>query len=203
MTVGGVTASFLPLSRSTFGWTAGGGFEVALWSNWSAKLEYLHIRANSLSATAPIPNALGTGIASTPMEFRDNIVRVGLNYRFGPRGGPGVLEGSLSPRENYALNYDFLPDVGTDKAKSVKRPRATPMVTEDGTQQAAQAAPVSNESKPANGTPRYFAEIEDVEDTDTLSTEPKPLKSPSKKRREKEDDESQRMKRIMSICVGC
>ena len=75
MTVGGVTASFLPLSRSTLGWTAGGGFEVALWSNWSAKLEYLHIRANSLSATAPIPNALGVGIASAPAEYRDNIVR--------------------------------------------------------------------------------------------------------------------------------
>jgi outer membrane immunogenic protein len=77
MTVGGVTASFMPLSGSTLGWTAGGGVEIALWSSWSAKFEYLYISANGLNVTAPIPNALGTGIASTPREFRDNIVRVG------------------------------------------------------------------------------------------------------------------------------
>ena len=92
MTVGGVTANFAPLSDTVFGWTAGAGVEVALWSNWSAKLEYLYVSANGGNTTAPIPNALGLGFASTPMDYRDNIVRVGLNYRFGPRGGPGVLE---------------------------------------------------------------------------------------------------------------
>ena len=92
MTVAGTTASFQPLSGSTLGWTAGGGVELALWSNWSAKLEYLYVRANGATVNAPIPNALGTGTATTPMEYRDNIVRVGFNYRFGPRGGPGVLE---------------------------------------------------------------------------------------------------------------
>jgi hypothetical protein len=85
MTVGGTTASFMPLSGSTLGWTAGAGVEIALWSNWSAKLEYLHISANGATVFAPIPNSLGVGLASTPMEYRDNIVRVGLNYRFGPR----------------------------------------------------------------------------------------------------------------------
>jgi opacity protein-like surface antigen len=89
------SANFLPLSASTLGWTAGAGVEIALWSNWSAKFEYLYISANGATVAAPIPNALGIGFATTPIEYRDNIVRVGVNYRFGPRGGPGVLETPL------------------------------------------------------------------------------------------------------------
>ena len=46
MTVAGATASFRPLSHSTLGWTAGAGVEVTLWSNWSAKFEYLYVSAN-------------------------------------------------------------------------------------------------------------------------------------------------------------
>ena len=88
VTVGGVTANFAPLSGSTLGWTAGAGVEVALWTNWSAKFEYLYVSANGANVTAPIPNALGAGFATTPMEYRDNIVRVGLNYRFRPSRRP-------------------------------------------------------------------------------------------------------------------
>ena len=106
VTVGGVTANFAPLSDTVFGWTAGAGVEVALSSNWSAKLEYLYVSANGGNITAAIPNTLGLGFATTPMDYRDNIVRVGLNYRFGPRGGPGVLEASSSPSETYAMSYD-------------------------------------------------------------------------------------------------
>ena len=118
MTVAGTTASFAPLSHSTLGWTAGAGVEVALWSNWSAKLEYLYVSANGATKVAPIPNALGVGIASTPGDYRDNIVRVGFNYRFGPRGGPGVLEQPVSVRDGFAWNSDFLPNLqyATDRA---------------------------------------------------------------------------------------
>ena len=63
VTVGGVTANFAPLSASVFGWTAGAGVEVALWSNWSAKLEYLYVSANGGNTTAVIPSALGAGFA--------------------------------------------------------------------------------------------------------------------------------------------
>jgi len=110
MTVAGTTASFAPLSHSTLGWTAGAGVEVALWSNWSAKLEYLYISANGATKIAPIPNALGVGFASTPGDYRDNVVRVGFNYRFGPRGGPGVLEQPVWVRDGYAWNGDVLPN---------------------------------------------------------------------------------------------
>src|SRR2546430_8540516 len=106
VTAAGVTGIFKPLTTTTLGWAAGAGFEVALSSNWSARLEYLHIRANDLNSTASIPNVLGTGIAAEHAERRNNIMRV-----------------SPSP---YALNYDFLPSAVAvaDKAKSAKHPQA-------------------------------------------------------------------------------
>jgi outer membrane immunogenic protein len=54
---GCTTANFSPLSGSTLGWTAGAGVEIALWSNWSAKFEYLYVSANGATVAAPIPNA--------------------------------------------------------------------------------------------------------------------------------------------------
>jgi outer membrane immunogenic protein len=203
MTVGGVTADFAPLSDTALGWTAGGGIEVALWSNWSAKLEYLYVSANGGNTTAPIPNALGLGTATTPMDYRDNIVRVGLNYRFGPRGGPGVLEASASPRESYAVSYGFLPNVESEQTKSSRRPHATAKIVDRDAQQAAQAAPIASGFKTADVIPRNFADIGDVDDTGALGTEPNHLKAPSKKHQGKEEDESLRMRRIMSICTGC
>jgi hypothetical protein len=215
VTVGGVTANFAPLSGTIFGWTAGAGVEVALWSNWSAKLEYLYVSANGGNTTAVIPSALGRGFASTPMDYRDNIVRVGLNYRFGPRGGPGVLEASSSPRETYAMSYDVLPDVRpyqanrSDRALATSKiaahdPGETPTVQPAPPVQAARTArtaQVASASKQENVIPRNFADIGDVDDTDALAAQPK--QSISKKRVEKEDDENLRMKRIMSICTGC
>jgi outer membrane immunogenic protein len=128
VTVGGVTGNFQSLSNTTLGWTAGAGVDIALSSNWSARVEYLHIRANDLNSTAPIPGFLGAGAAAESAAFRDNIIRVGLNYRFGPRGGPGVLESAPSPYA-YALNYDFLPSavVFADKAKPANHPQAAPV----------------------------------------------------------------------------
>jgi opacity protein-like surface antigen len=219
VTVGGLTGNFQTLSNTTLGWTAGAGFEVALWSNWSARLEYLHIRANDLTSSVPIPNALGLGTASESAAYRDNIVRVGLNYRFGPRGGPGVLETPISPAA-YALNYDFLPSaaVFADKAKPAKHPQATPaatvaastvtaptiaapIVTADA---APEASSITLPPRPAKSAFKNFDEIGALEDTETIATQAEPPKSSSsKKRREKEEDESQRLKRIMAICAGC
>src|SRR5262252_5530352 len=214
--VGGLSASFPPLSGTTLGWTAGAGVDVALSSNWSARLEYLHIRANGITSSVLIPGVLGNGSAAETATYRDNIVRVGLNYRIGPRGGPGVLETRVLPGSAYALNYDFLPSIAmsSDKAKSVARPRDGTVVVEQAPQQAAaapqvapqplqQAAAISNEPKASKWSTKNFLEIGDVDDLDALSAEPEPPKLASKKRREKEEDESQRLKRVMAICAGC
>ena len=236
MTIGGVTANFPSLSNTTLGWTVGGGIEVAFWSNWSAKLEYLYVRADDLDATAGIALILGQGIVAEAGQYRDNIVRFGLNYRFGPRGGPGLLDARAAPFTGYASNYDYLPRLALsrDKAKSMARadepgsgrvsgartieaPRAdepgsgrvfasaaradaAPAATEHDAQK---AASVASEPKPSKWAPKNFDEIEDDQDTIALPAASKPRKPPSTSRRDKEADEGQRLKRIMSICSGC
>jgi opacity protein-like surface antigen len=154
--VGGVSANFQPLSNTTLGWTAGAGVDMALSSNWSARFEYLHIRANDVTSSVGIPGFLGVGIAAESAAYRDNIVRVGLNYRIGPRGGPGVLETRVLPGSAYALNYDFLPSaaIPSDKAKSVAQPHGGTVVAQ---QPPEQAAAMSNDkaksvTRPYDGT---------------------------------------------------
>src|SRR5260221_4418155 len=155
VTVGGVTANFPPLSGTTLGWTAGAGVDVALSSNWSARLEYLHIRANDVTSSVLIPGFLGVGTAAETAAYRNNIVRVGLNYRIGPRGGPGALETRVLPGPAHALNYNFLPNIRipSDKAKSATR-------SHDGTagleQPPQPPAPVVNAKTKKVYTPRVW-----------------------------------------------
>jgi outer membrane immunogenic protein len=56
------------------GWTLGGGVEAALWGPVSAKLEYLYV---DLGRGDAIP-----GSGGTRGDFKTNIIRAGLNYRF-------------------------------------------------------------------------------------------------------------------------
>src|SRR5262245_2996345 len=94
---GAVTAA----ANATFkdvkaGWTVGAGIESALWGGWSAKLEYLYIDLGKTEQTVTATtaaNLAGVGIAgvggvlstNANQTFRttDNIVRVGLNYKWG------------------------------------------------------------------------------------------------------------------------
>ena len=196
VTAGGVTGNFQGLSGTSLGLAAGAGVDVALSSNLSARLEYLYIRADGLRFTGPIPGVLGTGIASESGGYRDNILRVGLNYRFGPRGGPGVLEPTVSPTA-YAINYDFLPSVVlADKAKPAKQVQSPPIATADA---APETSSIALPSSSAKSGFKNFSEIGALEDTDTIALP----KLSSRKPREKEENESQRLKRIMSICSGC
>jgi outer membrane immunogenic protein len=77
------SAAFISASSTGMfsGWTAGGGLEYALGSNWSAKAEYLHFDFSSQSF-----NVLATG-GTFPFGEKLTIdtVKVGLNYRFGGR----------------------------------------------------------------------------------------------------------------------
>jgi outer membrane immunogenic protein len=63
------------------GWTAGAGIEGAFGGGWSAKVEYLYIDLGKLEQTVTIPPA---ALAATfNSRLTDNIVRVGLNYKWG------------------------------------------------------------------------------------------------------------------------
>jgi outer membrane immunogenic protein len=54
------------------GWTAGGGLEMAIAGPWTAKLESLHVDLGNADTALP----------GTSANFRSEIVRAGLNYRF-------------------------------------------------------------------------------------------------------------------------
>lgn len=87
------------------GWTVGAGGEFAIDRNWSVKVEYLYMDLgsfNGASATATtVTNALSTpGVGFNTVttttttgnfgtRFTDNILRVGVNYRF---SGPVVAK---------------------------------------------------------------------------------------------------------------
>jgi outer membrane immunogenic protein len=87
-------------SETRVGWTVGAGGEWMFTSNWSAKLEYLHYdlgSANygtsvsnfSVAPFNPVGQLLYTLGQSSSTNFRGDIVRVGLNYKF---GGPVVAK---------------------------------------------------------------------------------------------------------------
>jgi outer membrane immunogenic protein len=71
------------------GWTVGGGIEGMISQNWTAKLEYLYMDLGGFSggslSLAPA-SAIG---ARVDTNFRDHILRAGLNYKF---GGPVVAK---------------------------------------------------------------------------------------------------------------
>ncbi len=71
------------MSSTRSGWTAGGGLEWGFAPNWSAKFEWLYTKFDSV--------AFNTLQAEGPrnVPFDDNVVRFGINYRFG--GGPGAV----------------------------------------------------------------------------------------------------------------
>ncbi len=89
-------------SKTNIGWTVGAGIEgtFAYWlpAGWTWKLEYLYVDLGSLDSVGPfpgfsVPTPRGSffplftspfaGAITTHTRFTDNILRVGLNYRFG------------------------------------------------------------------------------------------------------------------------
>ena len=78
------------VSKTKAGWTVGGGVEAGLWSNWTAKLEYLYVDFGSVGTTSTNltaftpPIAFPTNVFTHSVDLRSNIVRAGLNYKFAP-----------------------------------------------------------------------------------------------------------------------
>jgi outer membrane immunogenic protein len=59
------------------GWTWGSGVEAALGGNWTGKIEYLYVDLGNRT------DVFDGGTQSLHSELRENIFRVGLNYRIG------------------------------------------------------------------------------------------------------------------------
>jgi outer membrane immunogenic protein len=90
------------ISSVRTGWTLGGGIETALWGAWTGKIEYLHADLGSQSLTVP-DFFNDSNVNST--RIRNNIVRLGVNYRLGgaPAGpGPSV---AARPAFDWARGY--------------------------------------------------------------------------------------------------
>jgi outer membrane immunogenic protein len=65
------------------GWTVGGGVETRLWnSNWTGKLEYLYMDLGTQTTANFLVGPAGNFQASS-VDFKDHIIRVGLNYKLG------------------------------------------------------------------------------------------------------------------------
>jgi outer membrane immunogenic protein len=82
------------VSSTKTGWTLGGGVEtkmtwLGLSDRWSSKFEYLYVDLGSITNNFSIPVVIGGGGTpaahnfSSTSQIRDNIVRFGVNYRFG------------------------------------------------------------------------------------------------------------------------
>jgi len=59
------------------GWTAGGGVEVKLTTDWTAKIEYLYVGLQDKSYFTPAPSVTINPSARPD----DHIVRLGVNYK--------------------------------------------------------------------------------------------------------------------------
>lgn len=59
-------------SQNHLGWTIGGGVEVGLTPNWTARAEYLYVRLEDQGYVL-------TGVQN---GFQSNVFRLGVNYRF-------------------------------------------------------------------------------------------------------------------------
>ena len=62
-----------------WGWTAGGGVEVKLNQDWSAKIEYLYVGLQDKSYFNPTPSPVFP--SNQRLHLDDHIVRVGVNYK--------------------------------------------------------------------------------------------------------------------------
>jgi len=87
-------------NNAEWGWTAGAGVEVALAENWTFKVEYLfvdlagnaacnhgyscgYVAATSTFNTNTLITTKTSPISNMNVQLNENIVRVGLNFKFG------------------------------------------------------------------------------------------------------------------------
>jgi outer membrane immunogenic protein len=80
LAVGDIKAStplFAGKSETNAGWTVGGGLEVAIMNNWTAKAEYLYVDLGEINC------GINCGaLINDKVNFTSHILRGGINYRF-------------------------------------------------------------------------------------------------------------------------
>jgi outer membrane immunogenic protein len=77
----------LSTTNTNVGWTVGAGIEGVIGGNWTAKLEYLYVDLGTVSGSfTPVAGGVTSSYSS---RITDNVLRVGLNYKF---GGPVVAK---------------------------------------------------------------------------------------------------------------
>ena len=80
LALGDIRASapgFAGASTTNAGWAVGGGIEIALPGNWTAKAEYLHVDLGNFNC------GLNCGLPTNNVSMHDDVIRAGLNYHFG------------------------------------------------------------------------------------------------------------------------
>jgi outer membrane immunogenic protein len=85
LSIPGTTNTFSS-STSRNGWTLGLGVETNVGGNWTAKLEYIYLNlgtfSNAYATAIPAPVRGGFLGVNYSSRITDNIVRIGLNYKF-------------------------------------------------------------------------------------------------------------------------
>jgi outer membrane immunogenic protein len=135
----GVTAA-ASTTQTKSGWTAGVGAEAQLFGNWTAKLEYLYVDLGSMTGATFVFPAVGNVLIAERHDFsttfRDHIVRLGLNYKFGDPVYVAPATGmSYKAPPAAAVAYDWTGFyVGGNVGLSVARdPTSTPFNTINNT----------------------------------------------------------------------
>jgi outer membrane immunogenic protein len=103
----GVNSTF-STDRTQSGWVVGSGVEAALGGNWIGKIEYLYLNLGNKTDASTL-------FAATPIntEIRENIFRVGLNYRIGGKGYAPVVAANWA---GFYLGGNFGSGTGRDRS---------------------------------------------------------------------------------------
>lgn len=79
------------VSETVDGWVYGGGVEAAISKNWSLRAEYLRYEFDEQDYELG-SSANGTVLGAKTLEHEVDVVRVGVNYKFGGREEPAPLK---------------------------------------------------------------------------------------------------------------
>jgi outer membrane immunogenic protein len=92
------TATLATITSTRTGWTVGAGIEWALWTNWSAKIEYNYMDFGTDRYTFTTATPIVAPGGTVDIDTQVHAVKLGLNYRFGGFGKGPVGKGPVVTR---------------------------------------------------------------------------------------------------------